>query len=199
MPAYVKNYDPTIDFRKHPELYKVGRGEQGVLMCQPFKAELLPLWRFKTEADAKKSAEAITARWRQYMNDDEFPGADLARKYLQMGFTRARRYARHKGGRKYDKATGEELPVDVVEDAEKNAAAAVFKVAWDAVEADTAYADRKAAWKAAEKAAAAKAKGADAATTKVRVGSKASAKDGKNTNVKASTPKQRKIARHEGP
>lgn len=51
---------------------------------QPFKAELLPLWRFKTEADAKKSAEAITARWRQYMDHDEFPGADLARKYLQM-------------------------------------------------------------------------------------------------------------------
>ena len=29
-------------------------------------------------------------------------GADMARKFLQMGYTRARRYANHRGGRKYD-------------------------------------------------------------------------------------------------
>ncbi|MFF5380932.1 DUF4385 family protein [Pedobacter suwonensis] len=27
----------------------------------------------------------------------------MARKYLQMGYTRARRYANYKGGKKYDK------------------------------------------------------------------------------------------------
>jgi hypothetical protein len=48
----------------------------------------------------------------------------MARKFLQMGWTRARRYANHKGGRKYDKRTGEELPR--AEDPEKAAAAAVF-------------------------------------------------------------------------
>jgi hypothetical protein len=48
----------------------------------------------------------------------------MARKFFQMGWTRARRYANHKGGRKYDKQTGEELPR--VEDAEKTAAAADF-------------------------------------------------------------------------
>ena len=48
----------------------------------------------------------------------------MARKFLQMGWTRARRYANHKGGRKYDKATGEELPQ--CKDAEKAEAAAVF-------------------------------------------------------------------------
>ena len=42
----------------------------------------------------------------------------------QMGWTRARRYANHKGGRKYDKKTGEPLPR--TEDAEKAAAAAIF-------------------------------------------------------------------------
>jgi hypothetical protein len=59
-----------------------------------------------------------------YLKSDDFPGADMARKFLQMGWTRSRRYANHKGGRKYDKKTGEELPR--TEDNEKAAAAAVF-------------------------------------------------------------------------
>ena len=42
-----------IDFRNHPELYKVGRGEQGVLTAAPYKSELLPLWRFSTPAIAR--------------------------------------------------------------------------------------------------------------------------------------------------
>jgi hypothetical protein len=48
----------------------------------------------------------------------------MARKFLQMRWTRARRYANHKGGRKYDKNTGDELPR--TEDEEKSAAAAIF-------------------------------------------------------------------------
>ena len=42
-----------IDYREHPEAYKVGKGEQGVLICQPFKNEILPYWRFKTPEIAK--------------------------------------------------------------------------------------------------------------------------------------------------
>ena len=53
--------------------------------------------------------------------------------------------------------------MQLVEDAEKNAAAAVFKAAWDAVEADAAYGEQKAAWRAAEKAAKASNKAATAA------------------------------------
>ena len=37
-----------------------------------------------------------------YLAAEDFPGADMARKFLQMGWTRARRYANHKGGKKYD-------------------------------------------------------------------------------------------------
>jgi hypothetical protein len=58
------------------------------------------------------------------LKDDDFPGADMARKFLQMGWTRARRYANHKGGRKYDPKTGKQLPR--TNDKEKAAAAAVF-------------------------------------------------------------------------
>ncbi len=35
--------------------------------------------------------------------DNDFVEADMARKYLQMGFTRSRCYANYKGGKKYDK------------------------------------------------------------------------------------------------
>ena len=32
----------TVDFRQYPELYRVGRGEQGVLLVEPYKGEILP-------------------------------------------------------------------------------------------------------------------------------------------------------------
>ena len=38
---------PGIDYRSNPELYKVARGEQGVLTVEPYKAEILPHWRFR--------------------------------------------------------------------------------------------------------------------------------------------------------
>ena len=114
----------SIDFRKHPELYRIGKGEQCVLLFEPYKGEILPHWRFKTVAEAETSASAIYGLFEGYLSVGDFPGADIARKFLQMGWTRARRYANHKGGRKYDKETGDVLPR--TEDAEKAAAAAVF-------------------------------------------------------------------------
>ena len=35
-------WKPDIDYRENPHLYKVGRGQQGVLICQPYKSELHP-------------------------------------------------------------------------------------------------------------------------------------------------------------
>ena len=37
-----------------------------------------------------------------YKQRDDFIGMDMCRKFLEMGFTRARRYANHKDGKKYD-------------------------------------------------------------------------------------------------
>ena len=90
------------NFREHPELYRVGRGEQGVLLVEPYKSELLPHWRFRTPAIAQASAEHIYAQFLAYKEAGDFVGMDMARKFLQMGYTRARRYATHRGGRKYD-------------------------------------------------------------------------------------------------
>lgn len=92
----------TTDFRAHRELYRVGKGEQGVLLIEPYKSEILPHWRFKTPEVAEVSSEKIYAMFEDYLNKEDFPGADMARKFLQMGWTRSRRYANHKGGKKYD-------------------------------------------------------------------------------------------------
>ena len=114
----------TTDFRRHRELYRVGKGEQGVLLVEPYKSEILPHWRFKTAAEAKRSSSKIYRLFLGYLRADDFPGADMARKFLQMGWTRARRYANHKSGRKYDPVSGDALPREV--DAEKSQSAAIF-------------------------------------------------------------------------
>ena len=113
-----------IDFREHPERYRIGKGEQGVLIAEPYKSEILPHWRFRTPEVARESADAIYAMFERYLSEDDFPGADMARKFLQMGWTRARRYANHAGGRKYDPDTGQELPR--TDDPIKAEAAAIF-------------------------------------------------------------------------
>lgn len=151
MPGFDYDLDyADLDLRRHPELYRVGRGEQGVLVVQPYKSELLPLWRFKNPEVARESADAIREKFDAYLADGDLVGADLARKFLQMGFTRARRYANHKGGKKYDGpvpadqrgrsgAHGRaELPRQE-EDPIKAEAAAIFKAAWDAVESVSEY------------------------------------------------------------
>ncbi|MCX8957332.1 DUF4385 domain-containing protein [Erwinia psidii] len=130
----------NIDFRQHPERYQVGRGEQGVLSVEPYKSEILPHWRFKTPLLAEASAEKIMQLFEAYRAADDFVGMDMARKFIQMGYTRARRYANHQGGKKYD-ANGELLPRTL--NAEKAAAAAIFKASWDKIRADKDYLQRR--------------------------------------------------------
>lgn len=112
-----------IDIRQHPELYRVGKGEQGVLLVEPYKSELLPHWRFRTPEIARESADKLYAMFEQYKSAGDFVGMDMARKFLQMGFTRARRYANHRSGRKYG-PDGEVLPRD--EDPIKAESASIF-------------------------------------------------------------------------
>ncbi len=90
------------DFRQHPEQYRIGKGEQGVLLVEPYKSEILPHWRFKTPVIAEASAQKIFGLFEDYKQVGDFVGMDMARKFLQMGYTRSRRYANHKGGKKYD-------------------------------------------------------------------------------------------------
>ncbi|PSR55304.1 DUF4385 domain-containing protein [Adhaeribacter arboris] len=138
---YTLAFDST-NFRKQPELYRVGKGEQGVLLVEPYKSEILPFWRFKTPEIALESSEKIYLLFLGYLEKKDFVGADMARKFLQMGFTRARRYANHKSGRKFkynpqNEADKESekiardkylLPNEI--DEVKAAAAEIFKEKW---------------------------------------------------------------------
>jgi hypothetical protein len=125
-----------IDFREHPELYQVGIGEQGVLLVEPYKSELLPHWRFRTPEVARASAAAIYRLFLGYRRQGDFVGMDMARKFLQMGYTRSRRYANHRTGRKYA-PDGSVLPP--APDPTKAASAAAFREMWLRARADRTY------------------------------------------------------------
>lgn len=143
-----------INFRKRPDLYRIGRGEQGVLLVEPYKSEILPFWKFADEAKATESSDKIYQLFLDYLEDDDFVGADMVRKFLQMGYTRARRYANHKGGKKYkgavpdDKkglsgAHGREELSRSPEDPIKAAAAEIFKKKWDEAKLNQTYVEMK--------------------------------------------------------
>ena len=95
----------TIDFsvEENRKLYRIGRGEQGVLLVRPYTDDICAHWRFKTPEIAVKSSNKIFAMYLDYRDEKDFIGMDMCRKFLEMGFTRARRYANHRDGKKYDK------------------------------------------------------------------------------------------------
>ncbi len=141
---YANDYR-NIDFRKHPEKYVVGRGEQGVLIAEPYKSEILPHWRFATPAIASASAKIIYEKFLDYKKQDDFVGMDMARKFLQMGFTRARRYANHASGKKYN-PNGTVRPQDSDSEASMKAESArIFYEYYVRAKEDVAYRRRKAA------------------------------------------------------
>lgn len=152
-PSYLnfdkKNYiwKSDIDYKKHPEQYRVGKGEQGVLICEPYKSEIGKHWRFKTEEIAKKSSQKIMNLFEDYLEREDFVGADMARKYLQMGFTRARRYANYKGGKKYDKGNNYKQHEKGTGEPEKSISADIFYMKWREAENNEKYAAMKKAWK----------------------------------------------------
>jgi hypothetical protein len=131
----------SLDFRKRPDLYRIGKGEQGVLLVEPYKSEILSHWRFKTPELARKSANKIYKMFLEYKAQGDFVGMDMARKFLQMGYTRSRRYANHKSGRKYAKGSKEVLPVEA--DKVKAESATIFYEKWKKAKADKRYLELK--------------------------------------------------------
>ena len=67
-----------------------------------------------------------------YRDADDGVGMDMARKFLQMGFTRSRRYANRRSGTKYK---GAPTPPDL----EKAASADIFYKVWQRAERDRTY------------------------------------------------------------
>lgn len=142
--------------------YAIARGEQGVLTFEPYKSILLPHWRFRTIPIAKESSQTLKSAFDHYVQQEDFVGADMARKFIQMGMTRAKRYANHKGGRKYDRTAREveadggkrtELPKSQGHDGreEKLAVSEIFKEVWKRCTSDEGYIALREAWQAEKK------------------------------------------------
>ena len=139
-------YSRGIDYSKSPLLYEIGRGQQGVLICEPYKSQLYPIWKFRTEDIARESAGKIFQKFKDYLAQGDFVGADMAKKYLHMGFTRSRRYANHKSGKKWSNESGEWkiLPQEKDWDTnEKARSAKVFYSYWKQAREDEEYLAQK--------------------------------------------------------
>ena len=152
----MKEFDYKLDYKKlnfrKPEirkLYRIGRGEQGVLLVRPFTNIICRNWRFKTPQIAEKSAVTIYHMYRGFRALKDFIGMDMCRKFLEMGFTRARRYANHKDGKKYK--NGKILPQEKDwATSEKAKAAKVHKKFRDIITHDPIYIKMRKQWRESE-------------------------------------------------
>ena len=153
----MKEFDYDLDYKtldftddETRKLYRIGRGEQGVLLVRPYTEEICKHWRFKNVPTTTQSSHKIYEMFCNYRRQKDFIGMDMARKFLEMGFTRARRYANHKTGRKYS-VSKEILPQE--NDAltsEKALAAQVFKKVRDLAAYDPEYQMMRKQWRASE-------------------------------------------------
>ena len=146
---YKIDYKNTL-FRPNDIRYRIGRGEQGVLLVRPYTDVICRHWRFKTLKEAKVSSQKIFDMYLDYRIQKDFVGMDMCRKFLEMGFTRARRYANHKDGKKYDK-NGKVRPQEKDwATSEKAKSARRFKDFRDLVTQDEFYISLRKQWREIE-------------------------------------------------
>ena len=155
----MKEFDYKLDYKKlnfkDPKirkLYRIGRGEQGVLLVRPYTNFICRYWRFKTLKEAIHSSTRIKMLYNYFRAKKDFIGMDMCRKFLEMGFTRARRYANHKDGKKYDKNRNI-LPQE--KDAltsQKAISARIFKTYRDLCTTDEYYIQLRKKWRLNETA-----------------------------------------------
>ena len=153
----MKEFDYELDYKQldftDPEirkLYRIGRGEQGVLLVRPYTNDICAHWRFVDETTARKSSAKIYSMYLNYKDNGDFIGMDMARKFLEMGHTRSRRYANHSSGRKYTE-DGRIRPQET--DALHNVkakSAKIFKEVRDRVAYDPEYVTMRKEWRSKE-------------------------------------------------
>ena len=153
----MKEYDYELDYKnidfkdeRNRKLYRIGRGEQGVLLVRPYTNVICDHWRFKTPDEAVKSSNKIFAMYLDYRDEKDFIGMDMCRKFLEMGFTRARRYANHNSGKKYD-SEGNVKPQEPDHATSKYAkSATIFKGVRDIVAKNETYVKMRKQWRLEE-------------------------------------------------
>ena len=132
------------------KLYRIGRGEQGVLLVRPYTNDICAHWRFKTPKIAMMSAHTIFDMYLDYLEEKDFIGMDMCRKFLEMGFTRSRRYANHNTGKKYDDE-GNVRPQEPDHATSKYAKSAqIFKRVRDMVAKNDIYVTMRKQWRSQE-------------------------------------------------
>ena len=154
----MKEFDYDLDYKEidfsleeNRKLYRIGRGEQGVLLVRPYTNDICAHWRFKTPQIAIESAHKIFDMYMDYFEEKDFIGMDMCRKFLEMGFTRARRYANHNTGRKYKKGTRDILPQEEDHATSKYAqSATIFKKVRDIVAKSDMYVTMRREWRTSE-------------------------------------------------
>ena len=153
----MKEFDYELDYKRLDftdeetrKLYRIGRGEQGVLLVRPYTNDICAHWRFKTPEIAVKSSNKIFAMYLDYRDEKDFIGMDMCRKFLEMGFTRSRRYANHRTGKKYDDE-GNVRPQEPDHATCKYAKSAkIFKSVRDMVAKNDIYVTMRKQWRASE-------------------------------------------------
>ena len=143
---YNLNYK-RLKFKPNDSRYRIGRGEQGVLLVRPYTNDICKHWRFKTPAEAMISATKILHMYHMYKEKRDFVGMDMARKFLEMGFTRSRRYANHKDGKKYDENRQIKPQEKDWATSDKAKSAKIFKDARDRVTTDPIYIQMRKKWR----------------------------------------------------
>ena len=141
----------NILFKPNDKRYRIGRGEQGVLLVRPYTNDICKHWRFKTLDEAQKSASTIFNLYLKYRKQKDFVGMDMCRKFLEMGFTRARRYANHRDGKKYDKFGNVKPQEKDALTCDKAISATIFKKMRDKVTKDETYQTMRKQWRELEK------------------------------------------------
>ena len=140
----------NILFKPNDTRYRIGRGEQGVLLVRPYTNDICKYWKFKTPYIAQQSAQKIFDLYLDYRCNKDFVGMDMCRKFLEMGFTRARRYANHKSGKKYDKNGNVRPQEKDWATSDKAKSARIFKQGRDRVTTDPKYILMRKQWRKSE-------------------------------------------------
>ena len=115
-----------INYKLHPELYRIGKGTKGVFSVEPYHSELHDYFRYKKLGEAKDSVDLLLQKFRKYRRKKDFVGMDMVRKYLLLGHERTM----EKKGKKKKKNP---------KNKEKRAISKLFKQGLNQVEKDRDY------------------------------------------------------------
>ena len=153
----MKEFDYDLDYKSldftNPEtrkLYRIGRGEQGVLLVRPYTEDICQHWRFKdvptlinllikyTKCSATTGGRKISLVW-------TWRGSSLKWVLREL-----RRYANHNSGRKYDVSKTILPQENDALTSEKAQAAQVFKKVRDLAAYDPEYQMMRKQWRKSE-------------------------------------------------